>query len=350
MNTDNQHTVFVWRWSKGGDDAALERAKNAAAWRFGPEKRVKDRLEFYEKKNGAESRSGAKAAATAAPSRAALAAAAGGGAVDLETGAMTSTASSEASQPGIKPDDVAWQRGDGTYELVGEGAGMNGLPPMVYGVAWNPFPGMDEFVTYGVKHLKVWRAIDLNDGSPPRWVGELASRNDGRRVADCSAKQARFVNDGNPGGGYVAPPTPDPEDPEYADDFDDDDVGAEKFDSRHVPADGGSSPAAKNSAPKNSAPKSAIEKGKRSLNASMTSLASFKKSAGVVNGAPLVQDMKPSVTSTRHFSRPGPGSRYVTTSRSSSARGTAGARSTSGSESNHCQKCLPGVPSSSQRW
>ena len=29
---------------------------------------------------------------------------------------------------------------------------MNGLPPMVYGVAWNPFPGMDEFVTYGVKH------------------------------------------------------------------------------------------------------------------------------------------------------------------------------------------------------
>ena len=285
VNTDNQHTVFVWRWSKGGDDAALERAKNAAAWRFGPEKRVKDRLEFYEKKNGAESRSGAKAAATAAPSRAALAAAAGGGAVDLETGAMTSTASSEASQPGIKPDDVAWQRGDGTYELVGEGAGMNGLPPMVYGVAWNPFPGMDEFVTYGVKHLKVWRAIDLNDGSPPRWVGELASRNDGRRVADCSAKQARFVNDGNPGGGYVAPPTPDPEDPEYADDFDDDDVGAEKFDSRHVPADGGSSPAAKNSA-KSGAPKSAIEKGKRSLNASMTSLASFKKSAGVVNGAP----------------------------------------------------------------
>ena len=203
VNTDNQHTVLVWRWSKGGDDAALERAKNAAAWRFGPEKRVKDRLEFYEKKNEVERRErrealrATKGAATAAPSRAALAAAAGGGAVDLETGAMSSSASADES----KPDDTAWQRGDGTYELVGEGTGMNGLPPMVYGVAWNPFPGMDEFVTYGVKHLKVWRKIDLNDGvSPPQWVGELASRNDGRRVADCSAKKARFVNDGNPGG------------------------------------------------------------------------------------------------------------------------------------------------------
>ena len=262
VNTDNQHTVLVWRWSKGGDDAALERAKNAAAWRFGPEKRVKDRLEFYEKKNEVESRErrealrATKGAATAAPSRAALAAAAGGGAVDLETGAMSSSASADES----KPDDTAWQRGDGTYELVGEGTGMNGLPPMVYGIAWNPFPGMDEFVTYGVKHLKVWRKIDLNDGvSPPQWVGELASRNDGRRVADCSAKKARFVNDGNPGGGYVAPPTPDPEDPEYADDFDDED----------------------------GAPRSAIEKGKASLNASMTSLASFvKKDPGGEKGAP----------------------------------------------------------------
>ena len=251
VNTDNQHTVLVWRWSKGGDDAALERAKNAAAWRFGPEKRVKDRLEFYEK---GSVESGAKKAATATPSRAALAAAAAGGAADLETGAMTAEASATAeSKAAASADESAWQCGDGTYELVGEGAGMNGLPPMVYGVVWNPFAGMDEFVTHGVKHLKVWRKIDLGDGGGPRWVGELASRNDGRRPADCSAKQARFVNDGNPGGGYVAPPTPDPEDPEYADDFDDDDAG-KNGDAR----------------------RSALEKGKQSLNASMTSLSSFK--------------------------------------------------------------------------
>ena len=137
---------------------------------------------------------------------------------------------------------------------------MNGLPPMVYGVVWNPFPGMDEFVTYGVKHLKVWRKIDLGDGAPARWVGELASRNDGRRVADCSAKPARFVNDGNPGGGGVAPPTPDPEDPStYADDFDDEE---------------------------DSQSRSALEKGKRSLNASMTSLASLKASKTPVATSP----------------------------------------------------------------
>ena len=252
VNTDNQHTVLVWRWSKGGDDAALERATNAAAWRFGPEKRVKERLEFFEtnsnSKRTVETTKAAKAA-TAAPSRAALAAAAGG--ADLEADASSADDSAASAN--------AWQRGDGTYELVGEGAGMNGLPPMVYGVVWNPFPGMDEFVTYGVKHLKVWRKIDLGDGAPARWVGELASRNDGRRVADCSAKPARFVNDGNPGGGGVAPPTPDPEDPStYADDFEDED----------------------------SQSRSALEKGKRSLNASMTSLASLKASKTPVATSP----------------------------------------------------------------
>ena len=33
---------------------------------------------------------------------------------------------------------------------------MNGAPPQVYGVVWNPFKA-DEFVTYGVKHIKWWR-------------------------------------------------------------------------------------------------------------------------------------------------------------------------------------------------
>ena len=69
VNTDNQHTVLVWRWSKGGDDAALERATNAAAWRFGPEKRVKERLEFFEtnsdSKRTAEATKAAKAATAA---------------------------------------------------------------------------------------------------------------------------------------------------------------------------------------------------------------------------------------------------------------------------------------------
>jgi len=68
--------------------------------------------------------------------------------------------------------------GDGSFELVGEGQGMNGLPPMVYGCVWNPFPDMEEFITYGTKHIKVWRRVG------DQWLGETGLRNDGQRVAD----------------------------------------------------------------------------------------------------------------------------------------------------------------------
>lgn len=50
-------------------------------------------------------------------------------------------------------------------ELVCMGHGGKGTPPQVWGVSWNPFGanpntktlGMGEFVTYGVKHIKLWR-------------------------------------------------------------------------------------------------------------------------------------------------------------------------------------------------
>ena len=31
----------------------------------------------------------------------------------------------------------------------------NGAPPQVFGVLWNPFK-QNEFLTYGVKHIKWW--------------------------------------------------------------------------------------------------------------------------------------------------------------------------------------------------
>ena len=191
VNTDNAHTVMVWRWSKGGDAAAIERAKTVAGWRFGPEKRL-DRLEFYEESaEGAGGGSGGKKkSATSAPSQAMLAAAAANDGAGDADGAV---AAAEAAAAGSAAAE-AWRHGDGTYELVGEGQGINGLPPMVYGAVWNPFPGMEEFVTYGAKHIKVWRKVKV--GAELRWVGEMGLRNDGLRVADCSQRNPGDPNTG----------------------------------------------------------------------------------------------------------------------------------------------------------
>ena len=183
VNSDNAHTVMVWRWSKGGDDAAIARAKTVAGWRFGPKKRL-DRLEFYEESAEGAGAGGKKKSATSAPSQAMLASAAAGDGAGAG-GAEGAVAAAEAAAAGSAAAE-AWRHGDGTYELVGEGQGINGLPPMVYGAVWNPFPGMEEFVTYGAKHIKVWRKVKV--GAEVRWVGEMGLRNDGLRVADCSQR------------------------------------------------------------------------------------------------------------------------------------------------------------------
>ena len=54
---------------------------------------------------------------------------------------------------------------------VSVGNGGKGTPPQVWGVVWNPFSqgagktlGQGEFVTYGVKHIKLWRLCKDADG------------------------------------------------------------------------------------------------------------------------------------------------------------------------------------------
>ena len=208
VNSDNSHTVMVWRWSTRGDDAAIDRAKPIPAWSFGPAKRV-DGLEFYDEEEGSGAPRASKAA-TAAPSKAALAGA-GSGPPTARTSksASKSAAAEAAARESMDAHADNWKFGDGSYELVGEGQGINGLPPMVNGVVWNPFPGMEEFVTYGVKHIKVWRRARFGDDDEGgAWVGEMGRRNDGRRPADFSAADPRTVNTGQPGGGYVPAPTP----------------------------------------------------------------------------------------------------------------------------------------------
>ena len=74
---------------------------------------------------------------------------------------------------------------------------------MVYGAVWNPFPGMREFVTYGAKHIKLWRP--LPSGS---WTGEMGLRNDGTRVGDYSAANGGSAPAAASSGGGVASKAP----------------------------------------------------------------------------------------------------------------------------------------------
>ena len=186
VNSDNAHTVMVWRWSKGGDDAAIARAKTVAGWRFGPKKRL-DRLEFYEESAEGAGAGGKKKSATSAPSQAMLASAA------ANDGAGAGAEGRRGGR-GRRRRRAGREASGGTHELVGEGQGTNGLPPMVYGAVWNPFPGMEEFVTYGAKHIKVWRKVKV--GAEVRWVGEMGLRNDGLRVADCVQRNPGDPNTG----------------------------------------------------------------------------------------------------------------------------------------------------------
>ena len=181
------------------------------------------------------------------------------------------------------------------------------MPPMVNGVQWNPFPNSNEFVTFGVKHMKVWRPVVSMDGyesnagsNTTQWVGELSFRNDGKRVADCGFKTPRFRNTGEPGGGFVLPPTPDPEE-------DEDEHALGEFEanthsvSRSVAdesfADGRESPAPSGEQSVRSVTR---EKGKTELNISMTSLSSLRNhreaSASGDNGANTGSIKQPSLS------------------------------------------------------
>lgn len=82
---------------------------------------------------------------------------------------------------GITKDDrhtvhvFDWRRGENVVkstwpppELISLGPGRKGEPPQVYGVVWNPFPlskgdaekkEWAQFVTYGVKHIKLWQCF-----------------------------------------------------------------------------------------------------------------------------------------------------------------------------------------------
>jgi len=270
VSADEQRAVLVWRWSKGGADAALARATAPAAWSFGPISRVRDGLDFYESRKDVErSNSLLRRAATAAPSKAARAAAPSAGrAADLER---------QGKRGGFEKTET--DVSNAFFELTGDArAGTTGSPVSVYGVTWNPFPGMEEFVTYGAKRVKVWRkrlesnAFGSRETGEPSfvrgWVGESGSRDDGARLADCSFRENRFVNDGTPGGGgYVLPRTPDPEALE----------SREEDDLERRFAEGSGGEPDRPNVSDGTGTRTALERERnQSLNRSMTSLSSFQ--------------------------------------------------------------------------
>eukprot|EP00854_Cymbomonas_tetramitiformis_P003095 gene3095-3928_t len=78
-------------------------------------------------------------------------------------------------------------------QLVSHGAGGKGTPPQVYGIAWNPFSTnsdakpsqLGEFVSYGVKHIKMWRCFNGLQGSQYYGVNGKPGIPEGGRFASC---------------------------------------------------------------------------------------------------------------------------------------------------------------------
>ena len=81
-----------------------------------------------------------------------------------------------------------WMKG----ELLQEGLGKNGVPPAVYGVKFNQFAesGKEEFVTFGVKHLKLWQR-DAATGTYVAKIGSYAAQ-----TSPCTCFCAEFLPSG----------------------------------------------------------------------------------------------------------------------------------------------------------
>ena len=81
-----------------------------------------------------------------------------------------------------------WMKG----ELLQEGIGKNGVPPAVYGVKFNQFAesGKEEFVTFGVKHLKLWQR-DAATGTYVAKIGSYAAQ-----TSPCTCFCAEFLPSG----------------------------------------------------------------------------------------------------------------------------------------------------------
>lgn len=164
VTSDNAHTIHVWRWMNSRDKFC--KAVYIPGWFYGPSKKLDDLKAanmFFKKPTPDE---------------------VGRAEVEMEVEKGSHPLIREVQDPTkmLKADAAEgfWTEHkrmtpDGTMQLLALLPGFQGTPPMVYGVAWNPFRPQhggagSEFLSYGVKHLKTW--IMGDEGT---WVQTNAS-------------------------------------------------------------------------------------------------------------------------------------------------------------------------------
>ena len=189
---DNQHTLFVWDWNAKPRDRS-----KPASWHYGPPAKLATLQEsptgfFFQsavppcppsRAPGApapgELRPGRFKPGTEAPELGVAYSTQHHGITalqgwDYRRGKKVTEASATASgnllnKDGLKARKLsqmffdpknkeAWKVGDGSYELLCEPMNaVNGLPPALFGIVFNLLDASDmcEFVTYGVKHIKM---------------------------------------------------------------------------------------------------------------------------------------------------------------------------------------------------
>lgn len=206
VGSDNEHSMFLWRWMKTPKSAMND--KLVSGWSYGPEKKLSmldasptgfywnapyppcsaahavsvgnpppggaapgvynpsmqkqvaccgwNEVEKKVERYGSATPSGAKMPRKDLDIESSLAEQE----MKLASSARELDAHGGAAPPAnLEAAKNAWKRGDdGSYQLLNGGnvmAGHKGAPPQIYGVVWNPYR-RDEFVTYGMKHIKWW--------------------------------------------------------------------------------------------------------------------------------------------------------------------------------------------------
>eukprot|EP00899_Mesostigma_viride_P010144 jgi/Mesvir1/19130/Mv12869-RA.1 len=67
-----------------------------------------------------------------------------------------------------------------TKKLIAECKGCNGEPPQVFGILWNPYAD-NEFISYGVNHIKWWKPADTGKGEGGGYSATVGSFGTGTR-------------------------------------------------------------------------------------------------------------------------------------------------------------------------
>eukprot|EP00210_Caulerpa_lentillifera_P000626 g605.t1 len=167
ITSDDKHTVHIWKWMTNSDFFC--QAKQIPGWFYGPEKKMPMLQQhglFFKKSMFNFQNLMSKFLGLSSDT------------IDEIEHPLLE----DAQFDHVLADDLAGfhfahspVQNSETLRLVAEFTGFNGTPAMIYGVVWNPFRlhGLkegSEFLTYGVKHLKIWTLR-----STGHWTGTPAS-------------------------------------------------------------------------------------------------------------------------------------------------------------------------------